>query len=76
MEAQKVKIGQVWKDNDKRVGDRYLKVVDLDMDCSGAKCILVPCRADGQAISSRTTRILISRMRPTASGFTLIKDVG
>jgi hypothetical protein len=72
-----VKVGQVWKDNDKRMTARHLRVESIPEDptAKDAKCTLVPCRPNGSAITIRTVKILIRRMRPTSTGYTLIKDV-
>lgn len=72
----KVKVGQIWKDRDKRCPNRYLRVIEVpDLNVVGARATLQPCRANGQLISTKTTRILISRMRPSATGYDLVKDV-
>jgi len=72
-----VKVGQVWKDRDKRSPNRHLRVIEIpkDLTALGARATLQPCKPNGQFISTKTTRILISRMRPTATGFDLVKDV-
>ena len=72
-----VKVGQVWKDRDKRRLNRHLRVIEIpkDLTALGARATLQPCKLNGQFISTRTTRILVSRMRPTFTGFDLVKDV-
>jgi hypothetical protein len=72
-----VKVGQVWKDRDKRRLNRHLRVIEIpkDLTAPGARATLQPCKLNGQFISTRTTRILVSRMRPTSTEFDLVKDV-
>jgi len=64
-----VKIGQVWKDNDKRYTEneqRELEIVgfyhDLWAVCKNLK-------------TGKTSKILIDRFRPNSTGYRLIKDV-
>lgn len=58
-----VKVGQIWKDNDKRVGVRTLRVIDI---------------VEGRAIvlsRGRTTRIKLDRFNPNRqTGYTLVVD--
>ena len=63
-----VKPGQVWRDLDKRM-DRYCKVVQID----NGKAVMQQCRADGNVITERTTRVSIRRMYRHATGWDLVK---
>lgn len=62
-----VKVGQVWADNDKRSADRTLKVLAV-----------VDGRALVQEITGRnpgrTTKVSVSRMKPTSTGYKLVED--
>ena len=59
-----VKVGQVWKDNDKRSLGRELTVVEIAGDY--AKC---------KATTGKVTRVRLSRFRPTSTGYALVSDV-
>lgn len=63
----KVRVGQVWEDNDPRqLARRQLKVLEIVGD-----------RATVQHPSGRgnKTRIRLDRFRPTSTGYSLVKDV-
>lgn len=60
-----IKIGQLWRDCDKRV-KRTLEVIGLPNDATA----LVLCIETG-----KTTQIQRWRMKPGARGYELIKDV-
>lgn len=58
----KVKVGQVWKDNDPRIAKRFLTVQSIE---KGYAICLV-------STTGRTTRIAVERFRPKATGYKLI----
>lgn len=62
-----VKVGQIWKDNDKRVGDRQIEVIAIN-DSEG-KAVVV------NLVTKKATKVSLKRFRPISTGYTLIKDV-
>lgn len=76
-----VKVGQIWADNDKRAAGRQLKITHVDKATPGHQ--LSQGYATAEVISDRRasvrkvrqTCILLSRFRPTATGYRLVKDV-
>lgn len=67
-----LRVGQIWKDNDKRVSDRFLEVVKI-----GSR--LAICRQVtrlGRIVSTRFTTIDLNRFKPTSTGYVLVKEVG
>lgn len=63
----KVKIGQIWADNDPRSLPRQLEVVDVQTPFNVA---YVKNTATG-----KRTRISLDRFVPTKTGYRLVKDV-
>ena len=63
-ETQAVKVGQVWRDNDKRA-NRTCEVREIDGNYA-----TVYCRE-----SKKFTDVRLDRFRPTATGYRLIEDV-
>lgn len=61
----KVKAGQVWRDNDQRMGPREIKVLAIEGD-----------RAIVQRVSGvgTKTKIRLDRFRPTTTGYRLVQD--
>ena len=80
-----VKVGQVWKDNDKRMADRYLKVLQVfDKDAGSlhgyvqvqqVKSSAAGTNAWAPVAGSRPRNVAIKRMVPTSTGYHLILDV-
>jgi len=68
--APEVKVGQIWKDNDKRGPDRYLIVCVVETE----KAICLECTKNGNPVTKRKTRISLSRFRPTSTGYRLISE--
>ena len=60
-----VKAGQIWKDNDKRVGERFLKILELQDD----KAVVVNVE------TNKKTKISLTRFKPTSTGYVLVEDV-
>jgi hypothetical protein len=80
-----VKVGQVWADNDSRAQGRTLRVEAIDGD--KAVCIVLTNYAEVQEsldlgktnlrdARGKKVRIKLSRMRPTSTGYRLVKNVG
>lgn len=68
-----VRKDQVWADNDKRAKGRTVQVVSVTE--SFAYCRVLTDRVGcTQATVGRTFRISKDRMRPTSTGYRLIKD--
>jgi len=73
-----VKVGQVWRDCDKRyqptgkLMPRFIRVVRISQ--AGLFAFVKRCSADGLTITDRETRINISRMKPGATGYELVKE--
>ncbi len=65
-EGIQVRVGQVWRDLDVRMGDRQLPVVIVD-EVSGKACMR---RKNGSL-----TCIAIRRMHKSATGWALVRDV-
>lgn len=60
-----VKVGQVWKDNDKRVSGRFIKITAVTDNTVTAVNIR----------TGKESKISLKRLKPTAQGYTLIEDV-
>ena len=62
----KVKVGQVWEDNDSRIGGaearRRVKIVRIEGDVAVCENVA----------TKRATKIKLSRFRPNATGYRLI----
>lgn len=65
-----VKVGQIWCDNDKRCAGRLLRVEAISPDSHFAYCSV----KESEDWSERRTRIAIKRMRPTSTGYALVKE--
>lgn len=59
----KVEVGQVWADNDKRSGVRRVRVVEV----SAQYCFVLD-------VGGTRRRILLTRMRPTSTGYRLVRN--
>lgn len=66
MSDVEVKIGQRWKDNDKRVFNRIGTVIEIGHTSQTCRI-----RWDGGKVS----RISLKRMKPTSTGYRLVEDV-
>jgi hypothetical protein len=58
-----VRIGQLWKDNDPRVPNRYLKILDVKDGYAYAR-----------VLAGKQTKIKLSRFKPTSTGYILISE--
>lgn len=68
--ADEVKVGQVWKDCDKRMGNRFLFVLKLE----DGKAVCSLCDVLGAVTTQRQTRISVKRMIPGATGYRLLRE--
>lgn len=75
MTAPEVRVGQIWADNDRRSAGRLVKVLKVDSRYAE----VVACDMNGNwspsALRARHTRILLTRFRPTSTGYRLVEDV-
>ncbi len=65
-----VKPGQIWRDRDKRVGERLLRVIRLD----GGFVYCKRCTQNGLA-HGHETRLSPQRMHAHSTGFDLVKTL-
>lgn len=70
MSKAAVKVGQVWKDRDWRVKDRFLRVVFID----STHATMQRCNQHGASLTHNTTRVALKRFRPTSTGYDLIAE--
>lgn len=75
-QLQEVKVGQVWKDRDKRLPNpRFVRVIGLGQDRYAVKFALCQrCDEHGKSVTHRVTQIKLRRFRPTATGYDLCKN--
>lgn len=79
-EAPEVKIGQVWIDNDKRCNGRAVQVQAIQNDGLYDRATVVATIGtieDGTfkpKHPTRVSKILVSRMKPTSSGYRLMEQ--
>jgi hypothetical protein len=69
-----VRPGQTWADNDRRAAGRTVRVERVD-DWYAHVVVVTNAAGAAQSTSGREHRILLSRMRPTSSGYRLIQDM-
>jgi hypothetical protein len=75
MNADTVKVGQIWADNDKRSRGRKVKVLEVHTEMADGTpfknpyAIVQPPFGNG-----RKTTIRLDRFRPNATGYTLVSD--
>jgi hypothetical protein len=69
-----VKVGQIWKDNDKRVANRFVVITGISDEVDQAYAICRPCDTEGQLLTKRETRIRLYRFRPTSTGYIIFKQ--
>lgn len=81
MNTTQVKVGQVWRDNDKRIDKpRELRVESIHFDTvtkrNYAWCVPVMGASGLRKIcSTRIVKIRTDRFRPTSTGYLLVEDV-
>lgn len=60
-----VKIGQIWRDNDKRHTTRLVEVIAI----VGDRAVVF------NPATEKRTKIMLKRFKPTSQGYVLVKDV-
>lgn len=68
-----VKVGQVWRDCDKRMVGRFVLVRELKVSGNRTFAICSRCFSDGTDADKRTTQINVDRMKPGATGYELVQ---
>lgn len=71
-----VKVGQVWRDMDKRNPEvRYLRVTEVILADGQAR--VIRCNPDGGTLWGKypARPIKLTRFKPTHTGYLLVKDV-
>jgi hypothetical protein len=63
-----VKVGQRWRDCDKRMGERYVHIVRIEGNFAVCASIRKGIR------SERYVKIRLNRFHPCASGYRLVTD--
>lgn len=70
-ETNDVKVGQVWRDNDKRIENRHIRVTGIDDGF--ARCTVL--KIDGlEWVETGETKIRLDRFRPTSTGYLLEEE--
>ena len=69
-EGVEVKPGQVWRDLDKRTGNRHCKVLVV----SKGRAVIHLCLPSGEELSVRATTISVRRMHKMSTGWALVSD--
>lgn len=71
---QEIKAGQIWKDNDKRGSERYLRIIRVEGDKAVCQRVFnTPDRGWLNIAKFRETRIAVRRFRPTSTGYVLVQ---
>lgn len=70
-EGIEVRVGQIWRDLDKRMGDRKRQVVSL----CGGRATMGRVGFSTEQKDTMRTRVSISRMHKSATGWELVVDV-
>lgn len=71
-----VRVGQIWRDNDKRGYGRQVRVVETDATHAVVEQHVPRGGARGAShLKPRRTRIRLDRFRPTSTGYVLVQDV-
>ncbi len=65
-----VKVGQVWRDLDKRMNGRCCKIIAVH----SGMATMANCSPNGDWPSSRHTHTLIRRMHKSSTGWALVLD--
>lgn len=66
-----VKVGQVWKDLDKRMDDRHCKVIAV----VDGRAHMSRCASTGRVSTDAVTKVAIARMHRGSTGWALAIDV-
>jgi hypothetical protein len=77
-ERVEVKVGQIWKDNDRRWRTagfgRLVLVMGLSDEVDQAYAICRRCDTEGIPLTRRETRIRLDRFRPNSTGYVIFKQ--
>ena len=65
-----VKVGQVWKDLDKRMDDRHCKVIAV----LEGRAHMNRCAPNGRVSTDAVTKVAIARMHRGSTGWVLVSD--
>ena len=65
-----VKVGQVWKDLDKRMDDRHCKVIAVLQ----GRAHMNRCAPNGRVSTDAVTKVTIARMHRGSTGWVLVSD--
>lgn len=69
-----VRVGQIWRDNDKRGYGRHVKVIEVDATHATVSLWMTRSASSNTAKPGRLTRIRLDRFRPTSTGYVLVRD--
>ncbi|MFB7845485.1 hypothetical protein ACFC34_00415 [Streptomyces sp. NPDC056053] len=66
---------QIWQDNDRRTSDRYLMITAVDVTHATARLVTYDPHTGiaAELPGTRTSRIRLSRLRPTSTGYRYIR---
>lgn len=67
-----VKQGQVWADLDKRMDGRHVRVVGVQ----DGKATVQRCRINGVGVTHKVTKLSVSRMHKSSTGWALVSGPG
>jgi hypothetical protein len=70
----RVKPGQIWADNDKRSAGRQVRVVEVGNTYATVEAYIPPAAQHLHSKPPRRSRILLTRFRPTSTGYRLVQD--
>ncbi|WP_438489525.1 hypothetical protein [Streptomyces sp. S186] len=72
-----VQVDQIWQDNDPRMPDRYLRIVDIDTSHATVQQVAwnPEDRIAADLPGVRLTRIRLDRFRPTRTGYRYVGQV-
>ena len=69
----KVRVGQLWADNDPRAAGRTIRITEVGKYIATAEVITSADYADDKSVG-RSTRISLSRFKPTSTGYRLLNE--
>ncbi len=62
-------VGQIWQDADRRSYGRYLRIVSIDATHAEAEQVTLTAQGAIPVPRTRHTRIDLTRLRPTSTGY-------
>ncbi|WBP89504.1 hypothetical protein [Kitasatospora cathayae] len=69
-----IRPGQIWADNDKRGYGRKIRVEAVDATHATVVPVAVTPQGAVTLLPGRQTRIRLDRLRPTSTGYRLVRD--